>query len=60
MKTFNITAQIYNNCDKYKQTLLMNEIIESNNKESAKDLFKLNLIERNEILVKILSVEEFC
>lgn len=58
MKTFNITAQIYPKSDKHKQTILINEIIESSNKQSAIDLFKLNLIEQNDILVKILSVEQ--
>lgn len=58
MKQFNITAQIYNRNDQYKQTIFMNELIESSNEISAKDLFKLNLIERDDVLVKILSVEQ--
>lgn len=58
MKTFNITAQIYEKTDKNKQTILMNEIIESSNSKSAEDFFKLSLIQRNDILVKILSIEQ--
>lgn len=57
MKTFNITAQIYHGADRYRQTILMNDIVCSTNQESAVDFFKLNLIERNDILVKILSIE---
>lgn len=57
MKNFNITAQIYHKSDKDKQTILMNEIVESTNQQSAEDFFKLNLIERNDVLVQILSVE---
>lgn len=58
MKLFNITAQIYESCDLFKQIILMNQLIRSSYKESAIDLFKLNLIEQNYILVKILSTEE--
>lgn len=56
-KSFNITAQVYPKEDKYKQTLLINSVIESTNESSAKDLFKLNMILDNMVLVKILSVE---
>ena len=58
MKLFNITAQIYESKDPSKQSILMNELIQSSHKESAIDLFKLNLIEQSSVLVKILSVEE--
>jgi hypothetical protein len=58
MKKFNITAQIYESNDPSKQTILMNELVQSHYKESAIDFFKLNLIEQNSILIKILSVEE--
>lgn len=57
MSQFNITAQIYFGSDKHKQTIIMNEIIESYNKLSAEDYFKSNLIEQNIVLVKILSTE---
>jgi len=57
MKTYNITAQIYLKKDKYKQTILMNELVESTNKTSAEDIFKLNLIINDAVLVKILSTE---
>lgn len=57
MKTFNITAQIYLKTDKYKQTILMNELIESTNRITAEDIFKLNLIINDAVLVKILSIE---
>lgn len=55
---FNITAQIYNKNDRTKQTILMNNIIESTNQQSAIDMFKLKLISENDILVQILSVEK--
>lgn len=58
MKQFNVTAQIYNRNDLYKQTIFMNEIITSTNNKSAEDYFKLGLLERGEVLVKILSIEE--
>lgn len=58
MKLFNITAQIYECKDSSKQSILMNELIQSSHKESAIDLFKLNLIEQSSVLIKILSVEE--
>lgn len=58
MKLFNITAQIYESKDPSKQSILMNELVQSSHKESAIDLFKLNLIEQSAVLVKILSVEE--
>lgn len=58
MKLFNITAQVYHHHDENKQTILMNDLIESSHQESAIDLFKLNLIEREDILIKILSIEQ--
>lgn len=56
--TYNITAQIYPKNDKYRQTILMNSLIESTNTQSARDLFKLNMIEDNMVLIKILSIEK--
>lgn len=35
MKTFNITAQVYNSSDLNKQTLLINDIISASSKEKA-------------------------
>lgn len=58
MKTFNITAQIYSRSDSHKQTILMNELVESSNKDSATDIFKLSIIEKDDVLVKILSIEQ--
>jgi hypothetical protein len=57
MKLFNITAQVYEFNDPSKQTILMNKSIQSSHQESAVDLFKLNLIEQDTVLVKILSAE---
>ena len=57
MKLFNITAQVYESNDPSRQTILMNEPIRSSHKESAVDLFKLNLIIQGVVLVKILSAE---
>lgn len=57
METFNVTAQIYEKQDKYKQTILMNDIIYATSKEQAVDIFKLNYEPVNTIL-KIYSVEK--
>lgn len=58
MSIFNITAQIYSNSDKHKQTILMNELVESSNQYSAENSFKLSLMEKDIVLLKILSTEE--
>lgn len=56
---YNITAQAYDLCGSNpKQSILINDIIESNNPESAKDLFKLNMLVDDIVTERILSVEE--
>lgn len=59
MKQFNITAQAYDMCSSNpKQSILINEVIESTNSESAKDLFTLNMLVEDIVVAKILSAEE--
>lgn len=57
MKKFNITAQVYNKFDKYKQTILFNDIVHSHSPEEAVNLFTNSFIPDHKIL-KIYSVEE--
>ena len=59
MKHFNITAKAYDllSLDP-KQSILINEVIESHNAESAKDKFKLNMLIDDIVVEKILSAEE--
>jgi len=57
MKTFNITAQIYSESDKTKQTLLINEIVDSNSEEYAIQQFKELCNKSKTKIVKIYSVE---
>lgn len=59
MKIFNITAQAYDLISSNpKQSILINEMIKSTNPDSAQDLFKLNMLEDDIVVTKILSVEE--
>lgn len=59
MKHFNVTAQAYDLCSSNpKQSILINEVVESTNTESAKDKFKLNMLIEDIIVDKILSAEE--
>lgn len=59
MKTFNITAKAYDLCSSNpKQSILINEVIQSANEESAKDSFKLNMLVDDIVVEQILSAEE--
>lgn len=59
MKTFNITAKAYDLCSSDpRQSILINEVIESLNIESAKDKFNLIMLTDDIIVEKILSAEE--
>jgi hypothetical protein len=58
IKLFNITAQVYQNKDKTKQNLLINEVVDANCTETALSNFKLHFPSVEYSLVKILSVEE--
>ena len=58
-KNFNITAQVYETTDKSKQTLLINQEINTNDKESAIIKFTNYYLLPDYKLIKILSVEEF-
>ena len=56
MKTFNITAQAYKTTDKNKQTILMNDMVQAYNLDSAKLQFYGNFPEYE--IIKIYSIEE--
>ena len=56
MKSFNVTAQAYRSDDSNKQTLLINDVIISQSKETAINNF-YGMFPEYEIL-KIYSVEE--
>jgi ribosomal protein L20A (L18A) len=57
MKQYNVTAQVYNKYDQYKQTLLMNRVIDALSEDDAIDLFhKIFLLDYK--ILKIYSVEE--
>lgn len=59
MKTFNVTAKAYDMASSNpKQSILINDIVKSTNIESAKDLFKLNMLIDDIVIEKIFSVEE--
>lgn len=59
MKQYNITAKAYDLCSSDpKQSILINEVVDSTNEESAKDLFKLNMLIEDIVVDKILSAEE--
>jgi hypothetical protein len=57
MKTFNITAQAYNLFDKYKQTMLLNEVVSAHSKDEAENYFREMLGIDHKIL-KVYSIEE--
>lgn len=58
MKLFNITAQVYQNTDPSKQTILFNEQFDGLSLENAIEKFKLFLPSIEYTLVKIYSAEE--
>jgi len=59
MKHYNITAKAYDMASSNpKQSILINEVIRSTNTESAKDIFKLQMLVEDIIVDNILSVEE--
>lgn len=58
MKTFNITAQVYESKDKSKQTILLNKEIHSTSKELAVEKFQNYFLVPHYNLIKIYSVEE--
>ena len=57
MKTFNITAQIYDKNDIYKQSIFMNEIVMALCDNDAKHIFE-NIYSKTHQILKIYSVEE--
>lgn len=57
MKRFNITAQVYETNDPYKQTILFNQEVSEISEENAVDKFKNYLVPHYQ-LVKIYSIEE--
>lgn len=56
MKKYNVTAQVYKSNDLYKQTLLVNDVVDASSKEKAVVEF-YDLLPEYEI-VKIYSIEE--
>jgi hypothetical protein len=59
MKKFNITAKAYDLCaSNPKQSILINDTVDSTNSESAKDLFKQKMLIEDILVEKILSSEE--
>ena len=58
MKAFNVTAQVYETRDIYKQTILLNREVYSISEESAKSRFKDYHLPPHYTLIKIYSVEE--
>lgn len=56
IKSFNVTAQVYETDDKYKQTLLVNQVIKSSSENDAINEFYGQNPEYE--IVKIYSVEE--
>ena len=59
MKTFNITAQVYESNDPSKQTILLNQEVHSLSEKDAREKFEHYHLNPHYILVKIYSVEEF-
>jgi len=57
MKTFNVTAQIYDKFDEFKQTILVNDVIKAISPDQADKTFREIHSINNEI-VKIYSVIE--
>ena len=58
MKTFNVTAQVYETRDHNKQTILLNREVYSESEEGAKSRFEHYHLPPHYTLVKIYSVEE--
>jgi hypothetical protein len=58
MKTFNITAQVYETNDLTKQTILFNQLVHSDSVTNAKSKFEDYHLSPHYKLVKIYSVEE--
>jgi hypothetical protein len=59
MKTFNITAQVYESNDSSKQTILLNKEVHSLSEKDAKEKFENYHLSPHYVLVKIYSIEEF-
>lgn len=57
MKTFNITAQIYDKNDIYKQSVFMNEMIVALCDNDAKDVFT-KMYSKTHQIIRIYSIEE--
>ena len=56
ISSYNITAQIYNKQDKYKQTLLINNVIDAYSEKQAIEKFT-NDVSNDYELIKIYSIE---
>jgi hypothetical protein len=58
MKTFNVTANVYETRDIHKQTILLNREVHSVSEEGAKSRFEHYHLPPHYTLIKIYSVEE--
>lgn len=56
MKQFNVTAQVYNKFDTYKQTILMNEVVSASSVEDAIKAFQ-KIFEADYKVIKVYSAE---
>ena len=56
MKQFNVTAQVYNKFDAYKQTILMNEVVSATSVEDAIKAFQ-KIFETDYKVIKVYSAE---
>ena len=57
MKNYNITAQVYDKNDIYKQSIFMNELVMALCSTDAKNVFE-QIYSKTHQIVKIFSVEE--
>lgn len=57
MKKYNVTAQAYSLFDKYKQTVLFNEVICAESQSDALNNFK-EIFEMDHKILRIYSIEE--
>jgi hypothetical protein len=57
IKIFNITAQIYDKNDIYKQNVFMNETVMALCDSDAKNIFE-NIYSKTHQIIKIYSIEE--
>jgi hypothetical protein len=57
MSLFNITAQIYDKNDSYKQSIFMNELVMASSSSDAKNTFE-QIYSKTHQVIRVFSVEE--